>query len=198
MLRRHNTDGDRGAVRGTELENEHGLGAEMTVVGRDAQLEGTLVSDESIRIDGQARGQIAAGGDVILSAQSDVEADIHARNVVMSGTLRGTITARTKTRLAQGGRLDGMVRCQVLIVEEGAVFSGQSNIGPDRVNGKGRTSGYPDDELQTAYLDATRRAADWYRSRFAEPETETDAARSPRPGAPVRADRAATVASADR
>ena len=100
----------------------------MTVVGRGAQLEGTLVSVESIRIDGQAKGKIAARGDVILTSHSHVEADIHAQNVVTGGTLKGNITARTMTEVAQGGRVEGTIRSKVLVVREGALFSGQASI----------------------------------------------------------------------
>jgi predicted acyltransferase (DUF342 family) len=74
------------AARGPDDPREPGieetLGPEMTVVGRGAQLQGTLVSTDSIRIDGQAQGRIAARGDVILTSDSHVEADIHAQNVV--------------------------------------------------------------------------------------------------------------------
>ena len=96
------------------------LGPEMTVVGRGARVEGTLVSAESIRIDGQVKGKIAARCDVILSSNSDVEADIRAQNVVSGGTLKGTITARTRTEVAQGGRVEGKIRSKELVVSEGA------------------------------------------------------------------------------
>ena len=86
------------------------LGPEMTVVGRGAKVEGTLVSTESIRIDGQVKGKIAARCDVILSSHSHVEADIRAQNVLSGGTLKGTITARTRTEVAQGGRVEQPVQ----------------------------------------------------------------------------------------
>jgi cytoskeletal protein CcmA (bactofilin family) len=88
----------------------------MTVVGRGARVEGTLVSTESIRIDGQVKGKIAARCDVILSSNSHVEADIRAQNVVSGGTLKGTITARTRTEVAQGGRVEGKIRSKELVV----------------------------------------------------------------------------------
>ncbi|MGA9162703.1 MAG: polymer-forming cytoskeletal protein [Actinomycetota bacterium] len=146
----------------------------MTVVGRGTQLEGTLVSAESIRIDGQAKGKIAARGDVILSSDSHVEADIQAQNVVSGGTLKGSITARTRTELAQGGRVEGTIRSKVLVVREGALFSGQASIdledAPDETDG----SAYPEDELRTGYEEAVRRAAEWYRSSLSGAQAEPD------------------------
>src|SRR5918995_2747130 len=176
MLRRRDPhdrqDSDEPGIKET-------LGPEMTVVGRGTQLEGTLLSAESIRIDGEAKGTIAARGDVILSSHSHVEADIRAENVVMGGALKGNIRARTRTELAAGGRLMGKIRSKLLVVREGAQFSGQSSVDLDDAPDAAGGPAYPEDELWNAYEDATRRAADWYRAKLdrvtAEPADELEA-----------------------
>jgi cytoskeletal protein CcmA (bactofilin family) len=140
----------------------------MTVVGRGAQLEGTLVSTESIRIDGQAKGTIAARGDVILSPDSHVEADIQAQNVVTGGTLKGSITARTMTEVTDGGRVEGTIRSKALVVSEGALFSGQASIDLQGTPPEADRLAYQEDELQTGYDESVRRAAEWYRSTLAD------------------------------
>src|SRR5690348_9408353 len=53
---------------------------EVTILGQGASLEGNIVSAGSLRIDGQIKGQINADGDVALSPQSQVDADIKAEN----------------------------------------------------------------------------------------------------------------------
>ena len=104
-------------------------GSEVTVVGQGARIEGTLVSAGSLRVDGQVKGKITAEGDVGLSAQSRVEADIHAQNVTVGGQFRGNIVAKGKTELARGGRVDGNITARTLVIAEGAIFSGQSIMG---------------------------------------------------------------------
>jgi cytoskeletal protein CcmA (bactofilin family) len=136
----------------------------MTVLGRGARLEGTLVSAESIRIDGQAKGRIAARGDVILSPNSHVEADIQAQNVVTGGTLKGSITARTMTEVTDGGRVEGTIRSKALVVSEGALFSGQASIDLQGTPREADGLAYREDELQIGYDESVRRAAEWYRS----------------------------------
>jgi len=185
MLRRRHREGGRGAVQPRELGIKEAFGPEMTVVGRGAQLEGTLVSAESIRIDGQAKGKIAARGDVILSPDSHVEADIQAQNVVTGGTLKGSITARTMTEVTDGGRVEGTIRSKALVVSEGALFFGQSNMDLEDAPGEADGSSFPEDELRTAYEDAARRAADWYRSRLLGPKAEPDHERAEEPDAPA-------------
>jgi cytoskeletal protein CcmA (bactofilin family) len=101
-------------------------GSEVTIVGAAAKLEGTVVSAGSLRIDGQVKGQIQADGDVTLSPQSQVEADIRAQNVSVAGRFKGNIVVKGKAHLARGGRIEGNITSKTLVVEEGGVFHGQS------------------------------------------------------------------------
>lgn len=101
-------------------------GGEVTVVGQGAKLEGTVVSAGSLRVDGQVKGQINADGDVMLSPQSQVEADIRAKSVSIAGQFRGNITVSGRAELKRGGRITGNVTSKSLVIEEGGIFDGQS------------------------------------------------------------------------
>jgi cytoskeletal protein CcmA (bactofilin family) len=99
---------------------------ETTIVGQGAALEGNVVSAGSLRIDGKVKGQINADGDVILSAHSQVDADIKAENVTVAGKFKGNIVVKGTAELTRGGRVDGNVTSKTLVVQEGAIFQGQS------------------------------------------------------------------------
>ena len=99
---------------------------EVTIVGAGARLEGNVVSAGSLRIDGQVKGQINADGDVTLSPQSQVDADIRAQNVSVAGKFKGNVIVKGKAHLARGGRIDGNITSKTLVVEEGGIFHGQS------------------------------------------------------------------------
>ena len=101
---------------------------EVTIVGTGARLEGNVVSAGNLRIDGQVKGQINADGDVVLSPQSQVEADIRSQNVSVAGRFKGNILVKGKAHLARGGRIDGNITSKTLVVEEGGIFHGQSNM----------------------------------------------------------------------
>ena len=111
-----------GAMEGGHMA-ENG---EVTIVGAGARLDGNVVSAGSLRIDGQVKGQINADGDVTLSPQSQVEADIRAQNVTVAGRFKGNIVVKGKAHLARGGRIDGNITSKTLVVEEGGLFHGQS------------------------------------------------------------------------
>jgi cytoskeletal protein CcmA (bactofilin family) len=101
-------------------------GGEVTIVGQGAKLEGTVVSAGSLRIDGQVKGQVNADGDVMLSPQSSVEADIRAQNVTVAGKFKGSILVKGRAEISRGGRVDGNITSKSLVIEEGAMFQGQS------------------------------------------------------------------------
>ena len=148
--------------------------AEVTVVGQGARLEGTIVSAGSLRIDGQVKGQINADGDVMLSPQSHVEADINAENVIVAGKFKGNITVKGKAELARGGRVDGNMTSKTLVVQEGGIFCGQSNM----------DGGAPQASAQTAAAasstSGTAAAQPATGSNGAESKAEAEATRSPR------------------
>ena len=101
-------------------------GGEVTIVGQGAKLEGTVVSAGSLRIDGHVKGQVNADGDVMLSPQSSVEADIRAQNVTVAGKFKGSILVKGRAEISRGGRVDGNITSKSLVIEEGAIFQGQS------------------------------------------------------------------------
>jgi cytoskeletal protein CcmA (bactofilin family) len=125
MIRRRD---DMGSGGGSDPGTEAGMAdsGEVTIVGKGARLEGNVVSAGNLRIDGQVKGQINAEGDVALSPQSQVEADIRAQNVSVAGRFKGSIQVKGKAHLARGGRIDGNITSKTLVVEEGGVFHGQS------------------------------------------------------------------------
>jgi cytoskeletal protein CcmA (bactofilin family) len=113
-------------INPAEVGIRDGSGSEVTVLGQGARLEGTVVSAGSLRIDGQVKGKISAEGDVSLSPNSHVEAEIQAQNVTVAGRFKGNIVVAGRAELARGGRVDGNITSKSLVIAEGAVFTGQS------------------------------------------------------------------------
>jgi cytoskeletal protein CcmA (bactofilin family) len=128
MIRRRDDVEGQGAGGPGPERTEAGMAenGEVTIVGAGARLEGNVVSAGNLRIDGQVKGQINAEGDVSLSPQSQVEADIRAQNVSVAGRFKGNIQVKGKAHLARGGRIDGNITSKTLVIEEGGVFHGQS------------------------------------------------------------------------
>lgn len=98
----------------------------VTVIGSGARLEGNLIAAASLRIEGSVTGTISAEGDVILAPEAEVAADIRATNATLGGHYKGDVVAGGTIELTSTARVEGNLTCRSLIVNQGAIFCGQS------------------------------------------------------------------------
>ena len=134
MRRRNETEFEQNDDREVDLREQSYVPpsqgtTEMTVIASGARLEGNLVSAGSLKIEGNVKGQITAEGDVIVTPEAQIDADIRANNVTIAGRYKGNVTAAGNLELSTTARVEGNISCGSLIVNRGAVFSGQSIMG---------------------------------------------------------------------
>lgn len=95
------------------------------ILGPLASFNGHLRCDGSIRLDGVVEGgSIETPANVIVTPEAKVIADITARNVSVSGAVKGTITAE-RVELLDGGRIWGTVNTASFLLDEGGFLRGQ-------------------------------------------------------------------------
>jgi len=95
------------------------------ILGARASFSGHLRCDGSIRkwpvVEG---GSIETPANVIVTPDAKVIADITARNVSVSGAVKGTITAE-RVELLDGGRIWGRVNAASFLLDEGGFLRGE-------------------------------------------------------------------------
>lgn len=95
------------------------------ILGARASFSGHLRCDGSIRLDGVVEGgSIETPANVIVTPDAKVIADITARNVSVSGAVKGTITAE-RVELLDGGRIWGRVNAASFLLDEGGFLRGE-------------------------------------------------------------------------
>jgi cytoskeletal protein CcmA (bactofilin family) len=99
-----------------------------TIVGKDTEFKGTLNSSGLIRIDGKVDGEISHQGDVVIGETGHVTATIRARNVTVAGTVNGNIEATGRLELLASARVLGDLTVTALVISEGAMFKGTSEM----------------------------------------------------------------------
>ncbi len=97
-----------------------------SVLGKGTRLEGTVMSQGSLRVDGHLEGEVIGGGDVFIGQDATVVARIKARNVVVAGHVRGNIEAEGKLEIEATGVVEGDIEVTHLIVVEGGRLEGRS------------------------------------------------------------------------
>ena len=97
-------------------------------IDQGSEFEGKLSFKDTVRIDGTFRGEIRSENTLIVGESGEVEADIHSKNVVISGSVAGDIVATRQLVLHKTARLHGNANTPSLVVEDGAVFNGTAKM----------------------------------------------------------------------
>ncbi|CAG7653459.1 polymer-forming cytoskeletal protein [Paenibacillus allorhizosphaerae] len=101
----------------------------VSLIGEGSLFDGTLHATSDLRIEGEFQGILHSSGDVAVGEKGCIRAtEIRAHNVIIAGRLEGRVQAEGFVRITSTGRLSGTVRANSLIIEQGAVFQGQSEM----------------------------------------------------------------------
>ena len=99
-----------------------------TVIGEQAEFNGTLKSEGSVRIEGKVDGTIEVEGYLSMGENAVIKADINVGSITISGTVEGNIVCEERVQLVAPGRLKGNVTASDLTIGEGAFFDGQCRM----------------------------------------------------------------------
>ncbi len=109
--------------------SRYSSGELSTLIGQDASLDGRLTVRNSVRIDGTMRGELNSTETVTIGPNGGVEGDITAADVIIGGKVTGRVICQGKVILEETAVLTGDLRTVRLVVEEGAIFNGMSEMG---------------------------------------------------------------------
>ena len=108
-----------------------GSGGAVTLIGEGCLVEGTMHSQAFLRIEGEFNGSLHSSGEVVIGEKGAARCkELHARDVIVAGRLEGAVYAEGVLRITASGQLHGTVRAASLIIEQGAVFQGRSDMVP--------------------------------------------------------------------
>ena len=93
-------------------------------LGKGAEFTGKLMFNGSVRIDGDFKGSIFGNGMLVIGEGAEIEADIRADAVMISGEVRGKIDVKKTIRIYSTGKVLGDLNTPLFAVEEGAFFEG--------------------------------------------------------------------------
>lgn len=116
-----------------------------SLLGKGIEIKGTVRSKGSLRIEGSAEGNVECEGDVTVGETAVLNADVTAQNVTIGGALSGTVTCSGRLELLPTARVKGDIKVGTLVVSEGAIFSGTTQMGEQAVS-IGRETGEPKPE----------------------------------------------------
>jgi len=98
-------------------------------MGPNDSLEGKLVYDGSVHVDGRAEGEFRVTGNLDVASGAMAKISIDAANVTVKGTVEGPVTVKDKLTLGKNAKLNGDIVVRRLQIEDGASLNGHVRMG---------------------------------------------------------------------
>ena len=95
-----------------------------SLISQDLTLEGGIVGEGELHVDGVIRGDVRVGR-LTLGDTGHIEGSVQAESIDIRGRIIGTVTAK-QVRLFGTAYVDGDITHEQLSVETGAFFQGRS------------------------------------------------------------------------
>jgi cytoskeletal protein CcmA (bactofilin family) len=102
---------------------------ELNFIGRGTVIDGNIKTESSIRVDGAIKGKLICKNTVTVGDGGRIEGDIQAVNAIIGGKIKGKIIVSEKLVLESKSSLVGELKAKKLIIDEGSVFEGTSDMG---------------------------------------------------------------------
>jgi cytoskeletal protein CcmA (bactofilin family) len=116
------------------------------VIGAKTTVKGEITGDEDVLVEGAVEGQVRISRDLRVAASGSVRANIEANSVIVSGEVLGDCTAAVRVDIQATGRLTGNIRAPKIVIAEGAVFRGNSDMSPRQGETKSSVMAGPADK----------------------------------------------------
>jgi cytoskeletal protein CcmA (bactofilin family) len=97
-------------------------------LGKDTEFEGKLSFSGAVRIDGSFKGEILTEGTLVVGETANLEADVQASHIIVSGEVRGNIAAENRIEVHAPGKIVGNIEAPIITIDEGVVFEGNCRM----------------------------------------------------------------------
>jgi cytoskeletal protein CcmA (bactofilin family) len=98
------------------------------VIGAKTTIKGEIIGDEDVLVEGIVDGQIRITRDLRVAPGGVVKATVEAQSLIVSGEIVGDCQATARVEIQATGRLTGNIRAPKIVIAEGAMFRGNSDM----------------------------------------------------------------------
>jgi cytoskeletal protein CcmA (bactofilin family) len=109
----------REAVRRSEapVDPQEKFRKNATIVAKGTTFSGKLKSDSNLFIEGDFDGELEAQATIFIADTAHVKADVRATDVVVAGSLTGTVNATNRFQAMPSAHVSGEIHSAILVVE---------------------------------------------------------------------------------
>jgi len=101
----------------------------LSVIASGMKIVGDIESTGVVKIEGIVEGAVRGARQLLLGRQGTVHGDIRAHEVVIGGTVIGTIVADERVEIQGTSSVQGDIHTKSIVVLEGGVINGTVRMG---------------------------------------------------------------------
>lgn len=101
----------------------------VSVIGPGMEIVGDIKCDGTVRVEGKVEGSIHATKSVVVGKGGTVSGDIETQDVVVAGSVNGTIVGASRVELQDTCRVEGDIRSRRIKLDEGGQVEGRLQMG---------------------------------------------------------------------
>jgi cytoskeletal protein CcmA (bactofilin family) len=102
-------------------------------------VEGTISSDNDIRVDGTINGKLICKSKVIVGITGSIKGEVHCDSAVIEGKIEGTLKVNELLNVREQSVINGEVFTKKLIIASGAIFNVTCHMG--NLDSKAKSNG---------------------------------------------------------
>jgi len=110
-------------AKSNEMENHT-----INLIGTGTMIDGNIVSNGDIRIDGSLKGNLSTKGKVIVGDTGKVSGEVNCKNFEVEGSVDGKVFVSELLSLRAKSKILGDITTSKLAIEPGAVFTGKCDM----------------------------------------------------------------------
>ncbi len=96
----------------------------MSLLSQGTKFTGNLEASSALRIDGELEGDVISTDKIVTGINSVVTGSIEADEVIIGGTIYGSVNAKKILTLQATGKVEGDIRALEILIEKGGFFKG--------------------------------------------------------------------------
>lgn len=101
----------------------------VSVIGAGLKITGDVESSGVIKVEGTVEGNIRGARQLFLGKGGTIRGDLHANEIVLAGTVVGTVSASDRCEIQGSSAVHGDIYTKSIVVLEGAVINGTVRMG---------------------------------------------------------------------
>jgi cytoskeletal protein CcmA (bactofilin family) len=107
--------------------------ASKNILNSDVEIKGNLKFSGELTFEGKLEGEVQTDGLLNVGESAVINGNVNADSLVIRGKVNGNLTAKEKVDLKAKAEIFGDIRAAKLVMEEGVVFVGKTEVNPNKI-----------------------------------------------------------------